>query len=456
MRLRPREIHLFLLGIDIILLNLCFFLVRIFCRTGGDAEGSNRLLLILNSAYIIVSPVFINNLRDLKLNVLKMIKTLVRRFVYYFAFIFLIIILLEYNDVPPRQLLVTIGFFFLLKLAISLCFFYFYFFKTHLYLKPALIIGSNKVGRELQSYFSRNKYLGIRPVGILAEKPDFFPDKNIVGSVDDFQSIFDRSPFEDAFIAVPLSQEELISRLIALSEKNGVRTHVVPTYSGNYERHFKVSHLGDIPLLQLRNLPLDNYSNRFWKRAFDIAFSILMILILLPVGLLIAIGIKLTSKGPAIFRTRRLGVTGSPFEVYKFRTMEWNGTAGAESRSTVPNDQRITAFGRILRKCSLDELPQFFNVLANDMSVVGPRPHRIYLNQNLKGKMSSYMIRHLIKPGITGWAQVNGWRGPTDTKLQYWGRTLHDLWYMEHWNFWLDIYIIFLTVFGKKVMLNAF
>jgi lipopolysaccharide/colanic/teichoic acid biosynthesis glycosyltransferase len=120
------------------------------------------------------------------------------------------------------------------------------------------------------------------------------------------------------------------------------------------------------------------------------------------------------------------------------------------------NDERIIPIGKILRKLSLDELPQLLNVLTNDMSVVGPRPHRINLNKDLQQKMSHYMMRHTIKPGITGWAQVKGWRGPTNTKLQYWGRTLHDLWYIENWNFGLDIYIVFLTAFGRKSKKNAF
>jgi putative colanic acid biosynthesis UDP-glucose lipid carrier transferase len=129
---------------------------------------------------------------------------------------------------------------------------------------------------------------------------------------------------------------------------------------------------------------------------------------------------------------------------------------GTEKGSTVKDDPRVTRVGKVLRKYSLDELPQLFNVLNNEMSLVGPRPHRVHLNNMLKQRLNSYMLRHVIKPGITGWAQVNGWRGPTETRLQYSARTLHDLWYIEHWTFGLDIYIIFLTVFGKKARINAF
>ncbi|MDQ6723570.1 MAG: sugar transferase, partial [Thermoproteota archaeon] len=124
--------------------------------------------------------------------------------------------------------------------------------------------------------------------------------------------------------------------------------------------------------------------------------------------------------------------------------------------STVKNDPRLTSLGKTLRKFSLDELPQLINVITNQMSIVGPRPHRISLNEQLQEKINFYMSRHSIKPGITGWAQVNGWRGPMEKKLHYWGRTLHDLWYIENWNFWIDIYIIYLTIFGKNSKRNAF
>ena len=126
------------------------------------------------------------------------------------------------------------------------------------------------------------------------------------------------------------------------------------------------------------------------------------------------------------------------------------------SLSTTVNDNRVTRIGRIIRKTNLDELPQFINVLKNEMSVVGPRPHRTTLNRKFQETVSTYMVRQYIKPGITGWAQVNGWRGPTETKMQYMGRSLHDLWYIEHWSYWLDLYIIYLTIFGKNVRKNAF
>jgi putative colanic acid biosysnthesis UDP-glucose lipid carrier transferase len=455
MRLRPREIHLLILSVDLFILNASFFLVRLFLDE-GDPECLKQLLVILNVGYVIISPIFVENLRDLKSDYPKMTRSLIRRFVYYFAFTALILLFSDRSACPKRQYLTTVSLFFLLKFCVSSWFFFRYFFNTYLYLKPTIIIGDNKLGTQLQDYFLANKYLGIKPIGLLADQKAPRPGRNVIGSIGDFQKIFDKRPFEDAFIVLPLTEVEVIKNLIAVAERNGVRTHLVPNFSGSHEIHFKVGSLGDIPLLQMRTFPLDTYVNRFLKRAFDIVFSSLMILLLLPFGLLIAIAIKLTSRGPVFFKTHRLGVTGAPFTIYKFRSMRFQPVEDDQVRSTVQNDQRITWFGKLLRKYSLDELPQLLNVLTNDMSVVGPRPHRINLNKTLQRKMGTYMMRHTIKPGITGWAQVNGWRGPTETKLQYWGRTLHDLWYIEHWNFWLDLYIILLTLVGKKTRKNAF
>jgi Undecaprenyl-phosphate glucose phosphotransferase len=455
MRLRPREIHLLILSIDLVILNLSFHLVRMFLDE-GDPACLKQLLIILNVGYVFISPIFVEDLKNLKTDFGKMARSLVRRFVYYFAFVALVLICFDKSPCPKRQFLATVALFFLLKFCVSSWYFFRYSFKTHLYLKPTVIIGNNKLGYQLQNYFQENKYLGIRPLGVLSEAPAQPGDRNVIGSVDDFQKIFDNRPFEDAFIAIPLTKADLITNLIAVAERNGVRVHLVPNYIGQNKVNFKVGNIGNVPLLEMRSFPLDIYANRFLKRAFDILFASVMLILLLPLGLLIALAIKLTSKGPAFFQTYRLGVTGAPFTIYKFRTMRFDLSPASLSQSTVLNDERVTPIGRFLRKHSLDELPQLLNVLTNDMSIVGPRPHRINLNKDLQQKMGHYMMRHTIKPGITGWAQVNGWRGPTNTKIQYWGRTLHDLWYIEHWNFGLDLYIILLTAFGKKITKNAY
>jgi putative colanic acid biosynthesis UDP-glucose lipid carrier transferase len=190
------------------------------------------------------------------------------------------------------------------------------------------------------------------------------------------------------------------------------------------------------------------------KRMFDVVFSILGMVLLFPVFLPIAILIKSESNGPIFFRQSRVGLRGKIFQIHKLRTMYVNSEN--IGRITIGNDRRITSFGKFLRRYKIDELPQLINVIINDMSIVGPRPHREQLNIEFQRTVERYMLRHFIKPGITGWAQVNGWRGPTVTFEQKNNRAKHDIWYVENWSLLLDLKIIFLTIFGKKVRKNAF
>jgi putative colanic acid biosynthesis UDP-glucose lipid carrier transferase len=216
-----------------------------------------------------------------------------------------------------------------------------------------------------------------------------------------------------------------------------------------------VSLLKNIPIIKSKETPLDNYFYWLYKRFFDVCFSILALVLVSPLLLLIALSVKLTSRGPVLYAAGRVGMGGRIFTIYKFRTMYYPGK-NQEDLSTLENDSRVTPLGRFLRKTNLDELPQFYNVLKGDMSVVGPRPHRVNLDKKLQHEVDKYMIRHYIRPGITGWAQVNGWRGPTATEEQKFQRIHHDLWYIRNWSVWLDIKIIFLTLLGKKTRENAF
>jgi len=278
----------------------------------------------------------------------------------------------------------------------------------------------------------------------------------VLGPVSDFQKVFNNSPFNEVIITIDLAQEKIIRELVNLAEYNGVRPAVVANYYSLFNRNFELKNLAGIPVVNIREVPLDFYIPRFWKRIFDLAFSSFALLITSPIFLVIAIAIKLDSRGPVFYRPIRGGKNGAQVLIYKFRSMRHSSQPSDGTRSTSLNDDRITRVGKFIRKYSLDELPQFINVFNGDMSVVGPRPHRIDLDKRFQQIVPSYMVRQYIKPGITGWAQVNGWRGPTETKYQYVARTLHDLWYIEHWNFALDLYIIFLTIFGKNTRKNAF
>jgi len=362
----------------------------------------------------------------------------------------------DLTDLSHDLLFGTIALFFVFKLLMNLWLFDLSPIRNKPNMRPAIIIGHNSIGIDLYNYFQKNTYLALDPIGILDSMPAKAPSKYLLGCIEDFQKVYDNKPFQDVLIALPLSEKTSIKKVIDYAEKNGVRPHIVPNYFGIIDKAFQVQTLGNVPTLTYRSLPLDRYPNRFWKRAFDLTFCSIVLLLASPFLLLIAIAIKLDSRGPVFYRPMRLGVNSDPFRLYKFRSMKYSTDEVRNDYSTVKEDGRITRVGKIIRKYNLDELPQLINVLKNEMSIVGPRPHRLSLNKSLQHKMKAYRVRHLVKPGISGWAQVNGYRGPMENRHQYAGRTLHDLWYLEHWSFGLDVYIIFLTVFSRKAYKNAF
>jgi putative colanic acid biosynthesis UDP-glucose lipid carrier transferase len=218
-----------------------------------------------------------------------------------------------------------------------------------------------------------------------------------------------------------------IDYVMQTADQQGVRVSLVPSLSGDIDFSIGVQNMDSLPILEVRKIALDKFANAFIKRSFDLLFASAVLILLSPVFILIALLVKFSSPGPVFYKPFRNGQGGSKFTCYKFRTMRSCDDEQGGSRSTVKNDPRITPLGHFLRRYDLDELPQFFNVILGDMSVVGPRPHRVFLNDTLKNVVERYMIRHYVKPGITGWAQVNGWRGPTETNEQRIERIRHDL-----------------------------
>jgi len=326
------------------------------------------------------------------------------------------------------------------------------------HVSKVLILGAGRVGRNALEFFKRNGSLGYHVQGFLDDNPDaaMVDEKLVLGSLDDLDSVLAKMVVNEIIVALPLSEGDKIRVALESADYHGIRVRLIPDYYRMFERTFHTSKLGNFPVINLRQIPLDLMYNASLKRIFDVLFSVFALVLLLPVFILIAISIKLNSAGPALYKPVRIGHGGREFKCLKFRTMRKNEDSQNNTKSTVQNDPRITSVGTFLRKYSLDELPQFFNVLKNDMSVVGPRPHRTFLNESMQEQVEGYMLRHYIKPGITGWAQVNGWRGPTETYEQKHERTIHDLWYIENWTLWLDVRIVVLTVLGRKVKDNAF
>ena len=325
------------------------------------------------------------------------------------------------------------------------------------HVKKALIIGAGKAGINIYNHFHDNPDFGYQIIGFLEDHPHSSKVKDyVLGEVSDFEAIISQQHIDEVIIAISTEHSKTVKSIIEKADYHGVRTRLVPDYNRFLGHNYSMTLFGNQPIINVREINLDKMYPAAFKRIFDILFSAFVLICLLPVFLILAIAIKSESKGSVFYCPIRIGRNGKSFKLFKFRSMLCNDSATDGTKSTGKNDERITKIGRFIRKYSLDELPQFLNVLFGDMSVVGPRPHRVFLNQLMQKEVNHYMLRHYLKPGITGWAQVNGWRGPTETEEQKTQRTEHDLWYMENWTLELDFKIIYLTVFSQKTHQVAF
>ena len=247
-------------------------------------------------------------------------------------------------------------------------------------------------------------------------------------------------------VALDAAEMHMLTRAFAACDKHGTRITMVPFYNDYLPARPTIDVLGDCKLINIRQTPFDNILNAFIKRAMDVVGSLVLIVLTSPIMLGVAIGVKLSSPGPIIFKQERVGLNKRPFMMYKFRSMRVN--AAEDSAWSTNSDPRKTRFGSIIRKFSLDELPQFFNVLKGDMSLVGPRPEIPFHVEHFKEEIPRYLVRQQVRPGLTGWAQINGLRGDTDIAE----RIRYDIWYIENWTVALDIKILFRTVFGGKMV----
>lgn len=313
--------------------------------------------------------------------------------------------------------------------------------------KHILVLGSGALAKRYLQEVWNDKELGYHPIGYVDSCMS--KGKNglrRLGGFEDLASILERSRPDEVVSAIEGEDFYRTSEIIALCEAAGVKLSIIPFYAEYMPSNPQFDDLNGLPMLNIRRIPLDNWANAFFKRAMDVIGSALLLIVTSPVMLICAVGVKLSSPGPVIFRQERIGLGKKPFYMYKFRSMRMNDTQDtAWSRN---RDDRKTAFGSFMRKCSLDELPQFWNVLKGDMSLVGPRPEIPHFVEQFRNEVPLYMVKHQVRPGITGWAQVNGCRG--DTSIQE--RIEHDIYYIEHWSLWFDLQILFTTVFGGKFL----
>lgn len=312
--------------------------------------------------------------------------------------------------------------------------------------KNIIIVGAGKNGMELYRVIKNDLSYGFNILGFFDDNEllkNILP--NYLGKIEDLASFVSENEVDEIYCTIPGTNSDKISDLLSFAEKHMIRFYIIPEFYRNIKKSMILEIMDSIPLLSIRNEPLQSIHNRVAKRAFDIVFSLLVLITVYP-ALYISVGIliKLSSPGPILFKQRRTGIYGQQFECYKFRTMKVNKEA--DTIQAVKDDPRNTKIGSFLRRTNLDEFPQFVNVLLGDMSVVGPRPHMLKHTELYSKLVDKYMVRHLVKPGITGWAQIMGYRGETRTLEQMEGRVKRDVWYIENWSFFLDLKIIFVTV----------
>jgi putative colanic acid biosynthesis UDP-glucose lipid carrier transferase len=323
-------------------------------------------------------------------------------------------------------------------------------------IRKAVIAGANESGERLARWIDDNPGLGVQLLGFFDQnltKP--VCGYRVIGSLDSISDYVKKNQIETVYIVLPMHAEESLRMLFRDLADTTCSIHLVPDiFFLDLVQGGRISYFEEIPVISLRETPFLGV-NLLIKRVEDLVLASLFLAIVSPLMLLIAAGIKLTSRGPAIFKQWRYGLNGTPIEIYKFRTMTVCED-GYDFQQAKSCDPRVTPLGAFLRKTSLDELPQFLNVIQGRMSIVGPRPHPVAMNEEYRKQIPGYMIRHKVKPGITGLAQVNGWRGETDTLEKIQKRIEHDISYMRQWSLLLDFRIMFQTLLSGSWRTHAY
>lgn len=330
-----------------------------------------------------------------------------------------------------------------------------YFRKKGYNMKHILLVGYSRAAESYVDKILANPEWGYEICGILDDRiprGTTYKGIKVVGEIENLSIILEENKLDEIGITLALEDYDFLEEIVNICEKSGVHTKFIPDYNRVIPSSPYLEDLGGLAVVNIRRVPLTNTANMLVKRLMDVFGAILLIIVFLPFMLIAAIGIKLTSKGPLIFKQERVGLHNRPFKMYKFRTMEVQKEEEEKKGWTTKNDPRVTKIGKILRKTSIDEMPQFFNVLKGDMSLVGPRPERPLFVEKFREEIPRYMIKHQVRPGITGWAQVNGYRGDTSIRK----RIEFDLYYIENWTFGFDLKILFLTIFKGFINKNAY
>ena len=441
-----------LIGVgDLVLLNLLFFVVYYQLGsfyTAAITQNLREILLLFNFCYFFALYFVPMQLHASVIFIDKIVQRAMLLVTILFALFATCMVFLNVGDVLATFLMVYF-------VSSLICFSFWRVFvrvclkiyrKSGHNFKRVVIVGAGKNGMELYRLMKDDLAYGFNVMGFFDDNLSLKPIlPNYLGMTNEVESYVLEHNVDEIYCTLPGTNDEKIKRMLNFAEKHMVRFYIVPEFYRNVKKSMIMEMMESIPLLTVRVEPLQASYNRALKRCFDVLFSLCILLTVFPI-LYVVVGvlIKLSSPGPILFRQKRTGLYGQDFECYKFRTMRVN--AEADTLQAVKNDPRKTKIGDFLRRTNLDEFPQFVNVLKGDMSVVGPRPHMLKHTEQYSALIDKYMVRHLVKPGVTGWAQVTGYRGETKTLEQMEGRVKRDVWYIENWSFLLDLKIIVVTV----------
>jgi Undecaprenyl-phosphate glucose phosphotransferase len=451
------ELKYLYLGFDLIVLNITIIILyslKIFI-TGLNIPDKSFFLLLLNMSYVMTYSVF--SVRNLYLHddFSNRIKRITNRLLIFLIISFIF-----------AHLFLPINFSHIFLLACTISFYvaellFYYFLYNYLkyrrskgyFIHRVLIIGLNDMSIFLRHLINNNPTLGYKFVGYVSESQN--EDKDVLGSVDELDLLVSDNQIDFLFVTHSAFNDIKRSKeLLATCNKIGVRLRFIPENQYWFKTSMNMESVGSLTVFNPQEIPLDDLQARFIKRVFDILFSTMVIVLIISwLFPILSILIKLNSKGPVFFRQNRTGINNKTFTCLKFRSMCMN--TNADDKQASQGDSRITPIGHFLRKSNLDEFPQFFNVFLGQMSVVGPRPHMLKHTEQYSALIEYYRVRHYVKPGITGWAQVNGYRGETDELWKMEKRVEYDMLYLDNWNFWWDIRIILMTFFGKNALKNA-
>lgn len=330
-----------------------------------------------------------------------------------------------------------------------------YFRKKGYNLKYILLVGYSRAAEEYITRINANPQWGYVVRGILDDRipsGTLYKGVKVVGRIENIKYILPENKLDEIAITLALKDYDHLEYIVDLCEKSGVHTKFIPDYNSLVPSHPYTEDLMGLPVINIRYVPLTNTLNWVAKRVVDIVGATAGIILSSPIMLIAALAVKFTSRGPVIFKQERVGLHNKTFKMYKFRTMAMQKPSVEQKAWTVKDDPRVTRVGKFLRRTSLDELPQLFNILMGEMSLVGPRPERPQFVEKFKEEIPRYMIKHQVRPGLTGWAQINGYRGDTSIRK----RIEYDLFYIENWTMAMDFKIMFLTIFKGFINKNAY